>query len=169
MSADVRSIDALVQFRGELLNFIAVARQALEMLEVQARQGVDYITKDRAHFWKHENRRSWDGLHQAKDAYHQARIQRTVADHTPDCADEKKAIRRAELRLQTSEKKLVAVKHWSHEAEHGWNEFQGRYSQTLGVLDGDLPRTVATLEKIITQIEKYMQTSIPVTEQKPQT
>jgi hypothetical protein len=168
MSANLRSIDALIQFRGELLNFIAVARQALEMLEAQARQGVEYITKDRPHYWKNENRRSWDGLHQAKDAYHQARIQRTVADHTPDCADEKKAITRAETRLRTSEKKIAAVKHWSQEAQHAWNEFQGRYSQTIGVLDGDLPRTVAILEKIITQIESYMQTSVPLTDQPTQ-
>jgi hypothetical protein len=168
-TANLRSIDALVQFRGELLNFIAVARQSLEMLEVQARQGVEYITKDRAHFWKYENRRSWDGLTQAKDAYRQARIQRMVADRVPDCVDEKKAIQRAELRLKTSEQKLQAVKRWSQEADHAWNEFQGRYSQTLGVLDGDLPHTVAVLEKIITQIEKYMQTSIPTTEQQSPT
>jgi DNA polymerase III alpha subunit len=161
ISAKVHATDALVDFRAALLEFQSAARQALDMLEVEARQGVEWITVDRVRYWKRENRLAWDALSQAKDNYRQARIQRQVAEHTPECIEEKKAIARAETRLKTSERKIAATQHWAREAHHTWNEFQVRFAQTLSVLEGDLPRGVAVLEKLLRQLEEYLQATAP--------
>jgi len=160
-TAQVRSLESLPDFRAALWEFQAAARQALDMVEVEARHGVEWVTIDRARFWKHENRKAWDNVSQAKDNLRQARIQRQVAGYTPDCIDEKKALARAEKYLKLTEQKLHSVQTWAREAQHAWNEFQARFSQTLGALDGDLPRAIAVLERIIRQLEEYLTTRAP--------
>ncbi|MDX1963777.1 MAG: hypothetical protein SFX18_11525 [Pirellulales bacterium] len=160
-TAQVQSLDALHEFRAALIIFQSTARQALEMLETEARQGVDWICKEQPRRWKSENRKAWDGLGVAKDNLRQARIQRQLSDHIPDCTDEKKALARAEQRLKTTEQKLAAVQHWGREAQHAWNEFQARFAQTISLLDGDLPRAIAQLQKIIAQVEDYLAVRAP--------
>jgi hypothetical protein len=150
MPASVQSIDALWEFRGHLIEFAHVAHQALDMLQVEARRGVDWLTVDRVRYWKNENRKAWDNVSRCKDAVHQARIQRQIADHIPDCIDEKKALAKAQEYLKLTERKLA-------------NEFEGRYSATTGVLDGDIPRAIAVLERLAEHLHEYTKlTAAPV-------
>jgi hypothetical protein len=155
MPASVQSIDALWEFRGHLLEFAHVAHQALDILQVEARRGVDWLTVDRVKYWKNENRKAWDNVSRCKDAVHQARIQRQIADHIPDCIDEKKALAKAQEYLKLTERKLAALQHWCREVSHAMNEFEGRYSATASVLDGDIPRAVAVLERLAQHLEEY--------------
>lgn len=163
MPASVQSVDALWEFRGHLLEFAHVAHQALDMLQVEARRGVDWLTVDRVRYWKNENRKAWDNVSRCKDAVHQARIQRQIADHIPDCIDEKKALAKAQEYLKLTERKLAALQHWCREVTHAMNEFEGRFSATSSVLDGDIPRAVAVLERLAEHLHEYIKlTAAPV-------
>ena len=163
MPASVQNIDALWEFRGHLLEFAHIAHQALDILQVEARRGVDWLTVDRVRYWKNENRKAWDNVSRCKDTVHQARIQRQIADHIPDCIDEKKALAKAQEYLKLTERKLAALQHWCREVTHAMNEFEGRYSATTSVLDGDIPRAVAVLERLAQHLEEYTKlTAAPV-------
>jgi hypothetical protein len=163
MPASVQSVDVLWEFRGHLLEFAHIAHQALDMLQVEARRGVDWLTVDRVRYWKNENRKAWDNVSRCKDAIHQAQIQRQIADRIPDCIDEKKALAKAQEYLKLTERKLAALQHWSREVSHAMNEFEGRYSATTSVLDGDIPRAVAVLERLAEHLHEYIKlTAAPV-------
>jgi hypothetical protein len=162
--AQVRSTDALYEFRAALIEFASVAHQSLDMLGVEARRGAEYITIDRVKYWRNENRKAWDAVARAKDAFHQARIQRTIADHTSDCIDERKALQRAQDYLKLTEQKLEALKHWCREITHTFNEFEGRYSLATSAADGDVPNAMVVLERIIRQLEEYYRLTAPVNE-----
>lgn len=163
MPASVQSIDALWEFRGHLIEFAHVAHQALDMLQLEARRGVDWLTVDRVRYWKNENRKAWDNVSRCKDAVHQAQIQRQIADRIPDCIDEKKALAKAQEYLKLTERKLAALQHWCREVTHVLNEFEGRYSATTSVLDGDIPRAIAVLERLAEHLHEYTKlTAAPV-------
>lgn len=163
MPASVQSIAALWEFRGHLLEFAHIAHQALDMLQVEAKRGVDWLTVDRVRYWKNENRKAWDNVSRCKDAVHQARIQRQIADHIPDCIDEKKALAKAQEYLKLTERKLAALQHWCREVTHVMNEFEGRYSATTSILDGDIPKAVAVLERLAEHLAEYTKlTAAPV-------
>ncbi|MGC4006621.1 MAG: hypothetical protein QM811_27265 [Pirellulales bacterium] len=163
-SAHVKSVDAIYEFRAALLEFASDANQALDMLDVEARRGVEWLTVEQVRYWKAENRKSWDRVSECKDALHQAVTQRTIGDHIPDCIDEKKALQKAQNRLKLTERKLEAVQHWCREASHVYNEFEARFSQGKGALDGEIPSAVAAIERIARRLEEYLRTLAPAVE-----
>ena len=72
------------------------ARHTCLEIEVEGQRGIDWITVDRAAFWKAEMRRAADGVNQAiKDLEH-CRTYKKVGDNAPACAEEKKILKKPE-------------------------------------------------------------------------
>ena len=73
-----------------MISYAHESSQALADIEIEGQRGIDWITVDRAAFWKAEMRRAADGVNQAiKDLEH-CRTYKKVGDNTPACAEEKK-------------------------------------------------------------------------------
>jgi hypothetical protein len=161
MSANVQSLTAISDFRAALCTFMVESRQALAALEMEARRAVDYITHDQAQLWSGEVRRGREQVQQCKLDIHNTRTFKRIGDYIPSCIDEKKALAKAERRLDIAERKVEAVRHWGRVAEQAFREFQARLAQFVSILDGELPKATARLERMLASLDRYLAVQAP--------
>jgi hypothetical protein len=161
MSANVQSLTAISEFRSALCTFMVEARQALAALELEARRAVDYITHDQAQHWTGEVRRGREQVQERKIDIHNTRTFKRIGDYIPSCIDEKKALAKAERRLHLAEKKVDAVRHWGRVAEQAFREFQARLAQFVSILDGELPKATARMERMLASLDRYLAVQAP--------
>jgi len=161
MSANVQSIAVIAEFRAALCTFILEARQAIAAMEMESRRAVDFITHDQAQHWQSETRRGWEAVSENKQNVSNARTFKAMDGYTPSCDEEKKSLEKAQRRLQNAQVKTEAVKHWGRLSEQAFREFTTRLSQFVSMLDGDLPKAVSTLERMLVSLDKYLATAAP--------
>ena len=159
--ARVTDVAVLDDFRIALADFTLSVRQALTDLQLEIRRAMDWISVDRAAHWQAEARRSSDLVARAKDELAHSKTFKRMDDYTPSCVEEKKAVDMAKRRLEHAEQKVEAVRHWSRAAQVAVDEFQGPVQQLLAMLDGDIPRAIALLERMSRALEDYAATGVP--------
>jgi hypothetical protein len=161
VSANVHYAPAIDDFRAALCTFITEARQAVAALELEARRAVEYISHDQARHWQAQTRRCQESVQAAKIAMHNAKTFKTVADHAPSLIEEKKELEKQQRRLMHAENKVQAVRYWSRTAEQAFREYQAKLVHFVSILDGDLPKTVSTLERVSRALERYLALDAP--------
>ena len=153
--ADIKSIDTLSLVKLAMITYAHDSSQALAEIEVEGQRGIDWITVDRAAFWKAEMRRAADGVNQAiKDLQH-CRTYKKVGDNTPACAEEKKNLEKARKKLQRAEEKLELVKRWTPVVLQQFRETCIRLVRFREIIDVDCPRAIARIEQMLTALENY--------------
>ena len=160
--AQVGSIAAIADFQAALANYAAESKQALTMLDLEIRRAVDYVKVDRAKYWQFEIRKAGEAVMRAKDELHRCLTFKSSDNFTPSCVDERKALQKAQERVRIAEQKAEAVRHWSRAMQHELNEFAGRMVQFNAVLEGDVPRAMAVLHKILDTLDRYVSTTAPL-------
>ena len=159
--ADVKSIDTLAFVKAAFAAFAHETNQAVSELEVQGQRAVDWITVDRAAFWKAEIRRRSDIVNKAiKDLEH-CRTFKKVGDNTPSCIEEKKALEKARRMLEAAERKAEAVRRWTPVVLQQFRETCVRLVRFREVIDVDCPRAMAQLEKMLKALDAYQAASSP--------
>ncbi|MFM8497100.1 MAG: hypothetical protein ACKOEM_16515, partial [Planctomycetia bacterium] len=124
-------------------------------------KAVDYITVDRAAYWKAEVRRCGDMVNQAiKDLEH-CRAFKKVGDNQPSCAEEKKALEKARAKLANAEQKAEAVRRWTPVVLQQYRETCVRLVHFREVVDVDCPKAIARVEHMLKALEAYGQVSSP--------
>jgi hypothetical protein len=159
--AYISSISAIQEFRNALVMYVADSKQGVATLETEIRRAFDWIAVDRAQHWRQEIRRATDAVARARDDLHNARTFKSVGDYTPSCVDERKAVQRAEERLKMAEGKAEVVRKWTRSLQHELNEFAGRMSQFAAVLEIDLPKAMAMLDRVLSALDRYVSTTAP--------
>ena len=153
--ADIKSIDTLSLVKLAMITYAHDSSQALAEIEVEGQRGIDWITVDRAAFWKAETRRAADGVNQAiKDLEH-CRTYKKVGDNAPACAEEKKNLEKARKKLQRAEEKLELVKRWTPVVLQQFRETCIRLVRFREIIDVDCPRAIARIEQMLTALENY--------------
>ena len=161
--ADVKSTDTLAFVKQALIAYAHESGQALADIEIEGQRGIDWITVDRAGYWKAEIRRAAEAVNQAiKDLEH-CRAYKKVGDNTPSCAEEKKNLEKARKRLQQAEDKAELVRRWTPVVLQQFREACVRLVRFREVIDVDCPRSIGRLEKMITALDHYRTVSGPQT------
>lgn len=159
--AEVKSIDTLAFVKAAVATFAHEANQAVSEIEIQGQRAVDWVTVDRAAFWKAEIRRRSDLVNKAiKDLEH-CRTFKKVGDNTPSCVEEKKALDKARKLLETAERKAEAVRRWTPAVQQQFRETCVRLVRFREVIDVDCPRAMAQLERMLKALEAYRSTASP--------
>ena len=159
--ADVKSLDTLAFVKGAFAAFAHEANQAVSGIEIQGQRAVEWITVDRAAFWKAEIRRAADLVNKAiKDLEH-CRTFKKVGDNTPSCVEEKKALDKARRQLETAERKAEAVRRWTPVVQQQFRETCVRLVRFREVIDVDCPRAMAQLEKMLKALDAYQNATSP--------
>ena len=161
MSAHVQSVRAIAEFRAALCTFMVEARQALAAIEMEARRAVEYITHEQAQAWNHEVRRGRENVQQCKLDIHNTRTFKRIGHYRPSCIDEKKELDKAQRRLHLAEAKVEAVRHWGRVAEQAFREFHTRLTQFTSLLDGEMPKAVGALERVLAALDRYLAVEAP--------
>lgn len=159
--ANVNSIPAVDDFRAALGTFAHESRQALSMIDMEVRRSLQWLCHDQPQYWQHEVRRWGEAVNSAKLELQRCRTFKAVGDYVPACTEEKKQLARAQERLRHSEIKFETTRRWARQIQHEVNEFEGRLSQLTSVLDGDLPRAIGTLERMLRALDTYVTTTAP--------
>jgi hypothetical protein len=159
--AQVGSVAAIEAFQAALATYIDESKQALTMIDLEIRRAVDWVRVDRAEHWKHEIRRSGEAVNRAKDELHRCISFKSMENYTPSCVDERKALQRAQERLRNAEMKAEAVRKWTRAMQHELNEYAGRIVQFNAALEGDIPKALATLGRILDTLDRYVHTTAP--------
>ena len=161
LGANIRSIDALQSMRAAILNFLKEAEQSLAEVDAESQRVADWITHQQPSYWKLEKRKREKEVAQAKDDLR--RVQLSISDHKPSAVEQKKALKKAQNRLEESRQKIEAVKRWGRAFQQAQHEYRGQIQQLMSAVDGDLPRSVSMLEKMIENIDAYLAVAPPPT------
>lgn len=159
--AEVRSIDTLAFVKAALATFAYECGQALAEVELEGRRGVEWITVDQAGYWKAEVRRRGEKVNEAMRDLERCRTFKSTGDGPPACTEEKKNLEKARRKLQVAEEKAQAVRHWTPIVQQQFRETGVRLVHFREVLDVDIPKAIALVERMLKSLEAYHQTASP--------
>lgn len=158
--ANVRSVDAIRDFKNALIAFAEEARIALDSTEMDIRQTRNWLERDQMAFWKAQVKRSHEMISEARTELHRRRLSQTNSDAISD-TDQKEALRLAHRRLEAAEEKVERIKKWAPVFEHALSEYHSQ-AQPLGDrLSGNLVASLAMLERMIQALEEYLAIEAP--------
>lgn len=159
-SANVRSIQAIHDFRIALTNFAEDARNALSSVEMEVRRTRDWLQRDQLAYWQSQVKRCNEQLSMARTELHRRRLSAHNSDAISD-TEQKENVRIAQRRLDEAEHKVAHIKRWVPVLEHAISEYHA-CSQPLGDrLTGSLVNSLALLDRMVATLESYIATAPP--------
>lgn len=158
-AADVRSIDALREFRADLVEYQGTLRQAVELLTVEVARGIGWF-EEQMTYWPAETRKASDNLAEARAALSRCMLTKGK-ERESACDDERQVFERAKARLSFAEQQIRVTKQWYAQVRHETDEFRNRVTRLLTLTDGDLPRALAALDAISQSLDKYTGQTVP--------
>jgi len=154
--ANVGSIDAVREFRTALNIFLHEARDSLITYDLEARRALEWLLEYAPKMWQQEIRKTTDRVTELNIAWQACRAQKLPGGGQPACLEEKKALDKARAHLAYCQEKYQKTKKWGAAAERQAIEYKGRSTQLMSVLDGDLPNSIALLDRVLTSLESYV-------------
>jgi hypothetical protein len=153
-SANISSLDAVRGFMTAVIQFQSEARTSLAAFETQLNRITFWLERERPDFWKREIEKCMREAAEARVRLHQCRMRR-VGDFRPSCIEEVKDLEKNKRALAFAQKQIPIVKRWRINALHEANEFHGRSSQLVQLLEREIPQLLRVLRESIDRIETY--------------
>ena len=159
-TARVTSIEAVARFASAMRQFEDEASGALLALDQEIRRALDWLDHEAPAYWRQQIRRAYEDVARTRSAWENCLL-RTVAGDRPSCIEEEKAHRAAKRRLELASEKPDQVRRWAIRMHREVDEYRGRVGRLRQVLDADVPRTVAVLERTLAALEAYAEQKVP--------
>jgi hypothetical protein len=158
--ANVRSVDAIRDFKIALINFAEEAQIALGSVEMEIRQARNWLVRDQLTFWQAQVKRYNERVSTTRADLHRRRLSQSNSDAISD-TDQKEALREAQRKLREAEDKVVVIKRWIPLLDHAIAEYNS-HSQPLGDrLSGSFVATLNLLDRMLDAIDSYLATAPP--------
>ena len=152
--ARVHSIDVLQRSRPALVTFVDECTAALVSAEADAARVVMRIRGEREPYWKKQIRVREDELKSAKGELAMKKIMRDADDARSD-VDQVKAVNKARRRVEEAQEKHRLCRQWARKLEKEQSDFRGQVSALKRVLEMDMPRAIAELDRMALALEDY--------------
>ena len=110
--ANVRSLDAIRQFRPSVIRFEDDVMAALTGLRTELNRTMQWLDHDCPAHWQNQIRLGFDRVNEARTQLSRKQMM-TVGGRHPDCIEEKKALVRSRQQLETAQEKLKLCRQWS--------------------------------------------------------
>lgn len=168
-SAHVTSIDAIAAFGSALRVFEDDASRALLSVDEQAQGALQWLEGECPAYWREQIRKCFDNVARTRAALETCRMKK-VAGNRPACLEELEAHRAAQRKLRQAEEMIEVVRHWAQRVRHELDEYRGRIMSLRRCLEGDVPRTLALLERTVASLDVYAERmrGQPPQEEKPE-
>lgn len=160
-AAKVTSIEAVQDFRAALLEFGADTREALSANDMEIQRAAAWLD-EQLRYWKKEIHVRDEKLQTAKRNLQRKKMTKVLGRH-PDYSEEEDAFELAKRRYQEAEQKLANCKRWLTELPRAVEEYQGKARNLGGMLEADLPRVAAGLERKLDALDDYVRMMPPPT------
>ena len=158
--AHVKSIEALEGFRAVLYLFGDDVGQALDSIQSEIQDFVEWLEVEQIKFWRAEIRNRENKVAEAKADLHRC-LSATIDPHrTPTCYQEEKILDAAKKRLNEAEDKLATGAAGSpscagrHRISH-----EGRAPRSA--VSSDLPVAAASLASSVNRLHEYLSIAPP--------
>ena len=158
--ANVRSIDAIADFRAVLIGYMDSIRTITSDAKTQVTRMQHWVSETQKIEWTRRKKKCHQQLTNARSDLERAKIARHDA-HPSMFTDQIRGVERAKQNLAHCESKLVAVARWTRELEREGMLFQGSLQRLSRVVDGDLERCTAWMASLISHLEAYLKTAPP--------
>ncbi len=155
-SANVRSLEALREFRVALIHFIDKAKQAVATSDSEVMRTQLWLQSQQPAHWIQVIRRSEEKLAQAKNELYRAKI--SQPDNPRGPTDQIQLVRKCKEEVAHSRQKLKQTNRWSRTFERSSNEYRSALSPLSSALDGSAQKTVHLIEKSIATLEQSLST-----------
>ena len=113
--ANVRSLDAIRQFRPSVVRFEDDVMAALTGLRTELNRTMQWLDHDCPAHWQNQIRLGFDHVNEARTQLSRKQMM-TIGGRHPDCIEEKKALVRSKQQLETAQEKLKLCRQWSIKA-----------------------------------------------------
>jgi hypothetical protein len=158
--ADVRSIEAIKEFRAALALYAEEAQGALGAVKMEARRTVQWLQHDRKTYWSEQVKRRREQVASARAEVARRRLAKTP-EHTPAFSEQKEILRQAEAGLREAEMKVALIKKWEPALQLAVLELHASVRR-IGDLSGtDVPRACFLLGRLIDALEAYLREAPP--------
>jgi hypothetical protein len=161
-AARVTSVDAVRDWKESLCVFKAEAAEALCANEMEIRRFFDWLD-EQTKYWQEEVRRREDLVVTARNELVRKKMMVTAAGREPDTTEEEKNLRRARAMLLQAEEKVEKARKLGPVVRRAVEEYEAPARRLGGMLDGDLPRGIALLDRKLDAIDAYLNTVAPST------
>ena len=165
-AANVRSLEALREFRVALIKFIDKAKRAVATSDSEVMRTQMWIDSHQPAHWKRELRKSEERLNQAKSELFRATI--SQPDNPRGPTDQVRLVNKRKAEIEYVKQKLEKTKRWSRTFERSTNEYRGAISPLSSALDGTAHKAVVLIERSITTLESYLKSVTPISEESAQ-
>jgi hypothetical protein len=160
--ANVRSLDALRDFKVTLINFAEEAGNALTGVEMEIRQVRNWLQRDQLTYWQAQVKRGQERVSIARTELHRRQLMQSNSDAISD-TEQKEALREAQRKLREAEEKVITIKKWIPVIEHAISEYHCQ-AQPLGDrLAGSFVATLSLMDRMLAALDSYLATAAPTT------
>ncbi|WP_165224185.1 hypothetical protein [Aquisphaera insulae] len=158
--ADVRSIDALKNFRSVLALYSEDTLAALGAVDAEVRRTVRWLVEDRPQFWQDQIKRRREHVASARAEVYKKKLQKKP-DYSPAMSEPMELLRKAEASLADAENRLVLVRKWQTRFNQAVLEYHGATQRLKDLSASDVPRAIQALIRIIDALEAYLAVAPP--------
>jgi len=156
--AQVHSLERLLEFQAALATYCHQAKEALTSIEMETRRAQQWL-EERMESWTIEVRRMEEEVFKAKQELARRRLIR-VGDRPADTTEQEIALAKAVARLNHAEEKRDACRRWLRELPDAIAEYQGHAVNCQSLLESDVPRMLAFLDRKMDLLEAYAQVAL---------
>jgi len=159
-SANLRDPEIIRRFRAQFIRFGEHAHRALDSTANDVASVSGWLMGEQLRYWKLKYRRRHEEMQNAWREYVNARHgDRRMGK--PSSVDERKIWERAKRRKEEAEQKIDLVKRWALRLEREAEKLRPPCVRFEEVLLNLMPRGVARLDHMLTNLEIYLQAPAP--------
>jgi hypothetical protein len=158
--ADVRSIEALKEFRAVLALYAEEALGALGAVKMEARRTVQWLQHDRKMHWSEQIKRRREQVASARSEVARRKLAKTP-EHTPAFSEQKELLRQAEAGLREAEMKVALIKKWEPALQQAVLELHAGIRRIGDLAGTDVPRASMLLGRMVDALEAYIREAPP--------
>lgn len=165
-SADVRSIDAIRDYRADWLAVADEANKALLSAALEIRDALEWIEDDMPRFWRAQVRKAEDRVVEARLDLERCMI---TATSPVSCSDQRVQLERAKRRVVKAHEMVERVRKWGLIVKQEIGEYEAPSRQLTAALDTIVPAGAAMLDRMLSGLEAYAGVPTPTESSSPAT
>jgi hypothetical protein len=156
----VNSIAALRRFQAALREYAEAIQDILDNLQLESQRTVDWIQRDRMSYWPRQLKSAGEALTEAINRLEMKQLTLNGRD-APSCSEERNDVHRWRERLRYVEQQLGRTRQLGPVIQQHAEEYCGVLAKLSGLVEIELPRAIAALDRMATALEKYTTVAAP--------
>ena len=158
-SADVQSLQGLIDWHAGLATFRIEALESLASINLEIQRSSDYLD-DKLRFWRCAVREAEEEIVQAKSDLNRRQMP-DFSGRIPDCSVQEEALREVQARLEYALDQVAVVRKWMVHLPREINEvYEGYARRYTTLLEGDVLRALNGLQNQIGSLDAYLQLQV---------